>query len=93
VLLAFYDIPAEHWKHVRTANPIESTFATVRLRTDKTKGCLSRETALAMVFKLTRSAERHWRRLNGSERLAEIIRGVRFRDGEPITAAEDQAAA
>jgi putative transposase len=93
VLLAFYDVPAEHWKHVRTANPIESTFATVRLRTDKTKGCLSRETALAMVFKLTRSAERHWRRLNGSERLAEIIRGVRFRDGEPITAAEDQAAA
>jgi hypothetical protein len=65
----------------------------VRLRTDKTKGCLSRETALAMVFKLTRSAERHWRRLNGSERLAEIIRGVRFRDGEPVTATEDQAAA
>jgi transposase-like protein len=93
VLLAFYDVPAEHWKHVRTANPIESTFATVRLRTDKTKGCLSRKTALALVFKLTRSAERHWRRLNGSERLAEIIRGVRFRDGEPITAAEDQAAA
>jgi 1,2-beta-oligoglucan phosphorylase len=92
-LLAFYDFPAEHWKHVRTANPIESTFATVRLRTDKTKGCLSRETALAMVFKLTRSAERHWRRLNGSERLAEIIRGVRFRDGEPVTATEDQAAA
>ena len=74
-------------------HPIESTFATVRLRTAKTKGCLSRETALAMVFKLTRSAERHWRRLNGSERLAEIIRGVRFRDGEPVTATEDQAAA
>jgi putative transposase len=93
VLLAFYDVPAEHWKHVRTANPIESTFATVRLRTDQTKGCLSRETALAMVFKLARSAERHWRRLNGSERLADVIRGVRFRDGEPITATEDQAAA
>ena len=91
VLLTFY-VPAEHWKHVRTANAIESTFATVRLRTDKTKGCLSRETALAMVFKLTRSAERHWRRLNGSERLAEIVRGVRFRDGEPVTATEDQAA-
>jgi putative transposase len=92
-LLAFYDFPAEHWKHIRTVNPIESAFATVRLRTDKTKGCLSRETALAMVFKLAKSAERHWRRLNGSERLAEIVRGARFRDGETVTAAEDQAAA
>ena len=92
-LLAFYAFPAEHWKHVRSTNPVESTFATVRLRTAKTKGCLSRATALAMVFKLARSAERHWRRLNGSDRLAEIVRGVRFRDGEPVTAAEDQAAA
>ena len=92
-LLAFYDFPAEHWKHVRSTNPVESTFATVRLRTAKTKGCLSRATALALVFKLARSAEHHWRRLNGSDRLAEIIRGVRFRDGEPATAAEDQAAA
>jgi putative transposase len=92
-LLAFYDFPAEHWKHVRTSNPIESTFATVRLRTDKTKGCLSRQTALAMVFKLAKSAERHWRRLDGSERLGQLIQGVRFRDGEPIQAAEDQAAA
>jgi putative transposase len=92
-LLAFYDFPAEHWKHVRSTNPVESTFATVRLRTDKTKGCLSRATALALVFKLARSAERHWRRLNGSDRLAEIVCGVRFRDGEPLTAAEDQAAA
>src|SRR3982750_3594862 len=65
-LLAFYAFPAEHWKHVRTSNPIESTFATVRLRTDKTKGCLSRKTALAMVFKLAKSAERRWRRLDGS---------------------------
>ena len=92
-LLAFYAFPAEHWKHVRSTNPVESTFATVRLRTAKTKGCLSRATALAMVFKLAKSAERHWRRLNGSDRLADIIRGVRFRDGEPVTAAEDQAAA
>jgi putative transposase len=92
-LLAFYDFPAEHWKHIRTGNPIESTFATVRLRTNKSKGCLSRATALAFVFKLATQAERHWRRLNGSERLAEIIQGVRFRDGEPVTAAEDQAAA
>ena len=92
-LLAFYDFPAEHWKHVRTSNPIESTFATVRLRTDKTKGCLSRQTALAMVFKLAKSAERHWRRLDGSERLAQVIEGVRFHDGEPVQAAEEQAAA
>ena len=92
-LLAFYAAPAEHWKHVRTTNPIESTFATVRLRTERTKGCLSRETALAMVFKLAKSAERHWRRLDGTERLAQVIAGVRFRDGEPVQAAEEQAAA
>ena len=92
-LLAFYAVPAEHWKHVRTTNPIESTFATVRLRTDKTKGCLSRETALAMVFKLAKSAERQWRRLDGTERLAQVVEGVRFRDGEPVQATEEQAAA
>src|SRR4051794_41032 len=92
-LLAFYTCPAEHWKHVRTSNPIESTFATVRLRTAKTKGCLSRQTALAMVFKLAKSAERHWRRLNGCERLAQLIQGVQFHDGEPVQAAEEQAAA
>ena len=92
-LLAFYDFPAEHWKHVRSTNPIESTFATVRLRTAKTKGCLSRQTALAMVFKLAQSAERHRRRLDGSERLAQVIDGVRFCDGEPVQANEEQAAA
>jgi putative transposase len=92
-LLAFYDFPAEHWKHVRTSNPIESTFATVRLRTAKTKGCLSRQTALAMVFKLGKSAERHWRRLDGSERLGQLIDGVRFRDGEPVPTTERPAAA
>jgi transposase-like protein len=92
-LLTFYAFPAEHWKHVRSTNPIESTFATARLRTAKTKGCLSRQTALAMVFKLAQSAERHWRRLDGSERLAQVIEGVRFRDGEPVQANEEQAAA
>jgi putative transposase len=92
-LLTFYDFPAEHWKHVRTSNPIESTFATVRLRTAKTKGCLSRRTALAMVYKLAKSAERSWRRLDGSERLAQVIRGVQFCDGEPVQNAEEQAAA
>jgi len=80
-LLAFYDFPAEHWKHIRTTNPIESTFATVRLRTVKTKGCLSRKTALAMTFKLILSAKRKWRKLNRSDQLADIIEGVPFKDG------------
>ncbi|HSR56389.1 MAG TPA: IS256 family transposase [Alphaproteobacteria bacterium] len=80
-LLTFYDFPAEHWKHVRSTNPIESTFATVRLRTTKTKGCLSRKTALAMVFKLLLSARRKWRRLDGSHHLAEVVQGVTFKDG------------
>jgi transposase-like protein len=93
VLLAFYDFPAEHWQHVRSTNPIESTFATVRLRTNKTRGCLSRDTALAMVFKLVKSAERHWRRLNGTNRLGEIIEGVKFKDGERIEETKDHAAA
>ena len=83
-LLAFYDFPAEHWKHIRTTNPIESTFATVRLRTYRTKGCLSRRTALAMAFQLCRSAERHWRRLDGHRRLDDVVRGVKFVDGEPF---------
>jgi putative transposase len=80
-MLTFYDFPAEHWKHVRSTNPIESTFATVRIRTTKTKGCLSRNTALAMVFKLLLSARRKWRRLDGSNYLAEVIQGVTFKDG------------
>ena len=88
-LLTFYDFPAEHWKHIRTTNPIESTFATVRLRTYRTKGCLSRKTAMAMVFKLCQSAQKKWRKLNGSNHLAEIIRGVKFVDGER----QDRAAA
>src|SRR5262249_23555355 len=92
-LLVFYDFPAEHWKRIRTTDPIESTFATVRLRTDKTKGCLSHQTALAMVFKLTKLAERHWRRLDGSDRLGQLIQGIHFRNGEPVTAAEEPAAA
>ncbi len=81
VLLQFYDFPAEHWVHLRTTNPIESTFATVRLRTDKTKGCGSRTACLTMVFKLAQSAERHWRALNGSALISDIIAGVQFVDG------------
>ena len=80
-LLTFYDFPAEHWKHIRTSNPIESTFATVRHRTKRTKGCLSRKTGLAMAFKLMMSAQKKWRKLDGQNRLPEIIEGIEFRDG------------
>jgi len=80
-LLAFYDFPAEHWIHLRTSNPIESTFATVRHRTDRAKGCLTRDGMLSMIFKLGMSAERSWRRLRGFEWLAKVIGGVTFRDG------------
>lgn len=80
-LLTFYDFPAEHWSHIRTTNPIESTFATVRLRTAKTRGCVSRAGILAMVFKLTKSAEQKWRKLKGHARLAQVVHGVRFKDG------------
>jgi transposase-like protein len=81
LLLTFYDFPAEHWMHIRTTNPIESTFATVRLRTDKTKGCGSRLACLTMVFKLVESAAKHWRALNGAALAGEVIRGVQFVDG------------
>ena len=87
VLLAFYDFPAEHWSHIRTTNPIESTFAGVRLRTDKTKGCGTRIACLAMVFKLAQSAQHSWRALNGSALLPEVIQGVRFIDGIRAVAA------
>ena len=80
-LLTLYDYPAEHWKHIRTSNPIESTFATVRHRTRRTKGCLSRKTGLAMAFRLMMSAQKKWRRLDGRNRLPEVISGVEFRDG------------
>lgn len=80
-LLCFYDFPAEHWQHLRTTNPIESTFATVRLRTARTKGCGSRIATLTMVFKLAQAAERRWRKLNGHQLLTDVIHGVRFIDG------------
>jgi transposase-like protein len=85
-LLAFYDFPAEHWKHLRTTNPIESTFATVRHRTIRSKGCLSNKTALAMVFKLVEAAQRSWRRLDGHNQLPKLILGVKFNDGLEIIA-------
>ena len=85
-LLAFYDFPAEHWQHLRTSNPIESTFATVRLRTSKTKGAGSRTACLAMAFKLVESAQNHWRKLNGSTLLPAVVAGVIFKDGTNIAA-------
>lgn len=80
-LLTFYDFPAEHWQHIRTTNPIESTFSTVRLRTTKTRGCVSRAGMLAMVFKLTKTAEQNWRLLKGHTLLAQVVAGVKFKDG------------
>ena len=88
-MLAFYDFPAEHWIHIRTSNPIESTFATVRLRTHKVKSCGSRTTTLMMVFKLAQSAEKKWYRLRGFKLLADVIKGVKFKDGEKVI--QDQA--
>jgi len=81
VLLTFYDFPAEHWIHLRTTNPIESTFATVRLRTKRTKGSGTRTACLTMVFKLMQSAQKRWRTLNASERLPDVIQGIPFVDG------------
>ncbi|QDV09293.1 Transposase, Mutator family [Planctomycetes bacterium Poly30] len=80
-MLAFFDFPAEHWRHLRTSNPIESTFATVRQRTSRTKGSGSRMATLSMVFKLTMCAQAKWRRLNGHEQLGALILGVQFKDG------------
>jgi len=86
-LLVFYDFPAEHWMHLRTTNPIESTFATVRLRTEKTKGAGTRVACLTMVFKLMESASKHWRTLNGSKLLPDVIAGVVYVDGVKENAA------
>ena len=92
-LLAFYDFPAEHWKHLRTTNPIESTFATVRHRTIRSKGCLSNKTALAMVFKLAEAAQKSWRRLKGHNQLPKLIIGATFTDGIEAIPPHAQAAA
>ena len=81
VLLTFYDFPAEHWLHLRTTNPIESTFATIRLRHRRTKGSGTRRTSLAMMFKLAQSAENHWKRLHGHELVACVLQGKSFVDG------------
>jgi transposase-like protein len=86
-LLSFYDFPAEHWRHLRTTNPIESVFATVRLRTRKTKGCGTRLATLTMAYKLMESASKHWKLLNGAKLIEDVIRGVPFKDGIRVVAA------
>ena len=83
-LLAFYDFPAEHWDHLRTSNPVESVFATVRHRTVRTKGALSQKTVKLMVFKLVQAASKTWRRLNGRNQLPKVIDGVKFSDGVAV---------
>jgi putative transposase len=84
-LLAFYDFPAEHWVHIRTTNPIESSFATIRHRTTRTKNCVSRNTLLGLVFQLALTAEQSWRRLGGFKLLPAVVQGVRFVDGSQVT--------
>ena len=86
-LLAFYDFPAQHWHHIRTTNPIESTFATIKLRTHRTKGCLSRETGLAMLYKLAMSAQDRWPRLRGSKLTADVLNSASFKNGIKLTCA------
>lgn len=92
-LLAFYDFPAVHWIHLRTTNPIESTFATVRLRTKKSRSCGSRETTLAMVFKLMQSAQNRWKRIKGFQLLELVVNNVEFRDGKQVEDQSDRSAA
>jgi transposase-like protein len=92
-LLAFYDFPAEHWVHIRTTNPIESTFATVRLRTNRSRNCGSRDTTLAMVFKLLQSAQRRWKRIKGFRKLELVVNNVQFRDGVQVNDQSDRLAA
>ncbi len=91
-LMAFYDFPAQHWQSIRTSNPIESTFGTIRHRTKRSKGCLSRDGMLHMMFKLGQCSEKKWRRLRGFDYLAKVVTGIKFKDGVEVTEV-DQAAA
>lgn len=92
-LLAFYDFPAEHWVHIRTTNPIESTFATVRLRSKRSKNCGSRDTTLAMVYKLMESAQKKWRKIQGFSLLTLVVNNVPFVDGELVKEQSDRSVA
>ncbi|PIL20033.1 hypothetical protein P775_11485 [Puniceibacterium antarcticum] len=84
-LMAFFDFPAQHWQSIRTSNPIESAFATIRHRTKRSKGCLSHDGMLHMIFKLGQCAEQNWRKLRGFDYLAKVITGVAFKDGVETT--------
>jgi transposase-like protein len=84
-LLAFYDFPAEHWQHLRTTNPIESTFATVRHRTTRTRNCMARGTFLGLAFKLMEAAQESWRRIRAPGRIKDLLTGIVFEDGNPVT--------
>ncbi len=90
--MAFYQFSAQHWQSIRTSNPIESTFGTIRHRTKRSKGCLSRDGMLHMMFKLGRCAEKKWRRLRGFDYLAKVITGIKFKEGLEV-AGVDQVAA
>ena len=91
-LLAFYDFPAPHWQSLRTTNPVESTFGTIRHRTKRTKGCLSRDGMLHMMFKLSQCTEKNCRRLRGFDSLTKVIAGIQFKDGIEITNIDQVAA-
>jgi len=91
-LMAFYDFPAQHWQSIRTSNPIESTFGTIRHRTKRAKGCLSRDGMLHMMFKLGQCAEKKWRRLRGFDYLAKVATGIKFKDGVEVTGVDQVAA-
>ena len=91
-LLAFYGFPAKHWQSIRTTNPIESTFATIRHRTKRSRGCLTRDGMLHMMFKPGQCAEKNWRRLRGFDDLVKVITGVKFNDGIEVTMLEQTAA-
>jgi len=83
-LLAFYDFPAEHWQHIRTTNPIESTFATVRHRSSRTRNCVSRDTFLGLAFKLMEEAEKSWNKIHGADKISALMQGVVFKNGEAV---------
>jgi|TARA_B100000959_G_scaffold261704_1_gene299473 transposase-like protein len=90
--MTFYDFPAVHGQHIRTSNPIESTFGTIRHRTKRSKGCLTRDVMLHMMFKLSQCAEKNWRRLRGFNYLAKVIAGIQFKDGIEVTEVDQVAA-
>lgn len=91
-LMAFYDFPAQHWQSLRTTNPIESTFGTIRHRTKRSKGCLSRDGMLHMIFKLGECAQKNWRKQRGFHYLAKVVQGIQFRDGEEVIATDQNVA-